>query len=101
MFEAHSVRVARVVPVSFKKWIVVSAIIGYAALAIYLLYFVGFFNLVAAVEKVNFGIYLFAIGAVIVSITFHTLVWFKLLNYVGIKTGLPQNIRALLAWNFC
>jgi uncharacterized protein (TIRG00374 family) len=79
--------VQRVVPISFKKWIVISAIIGYVALVIYLLYFVGFYNLVAAIGKVNFGIYLFAIGAVIVSITFHTLVWFKLLNYVGIKLG--------------
>jgi uncharacterized protein (TIRG00374 family) len=79
--------VQRVVPVSFKKWVVVSAVIGYAALAIYLLYFVGFFNLVAAVEKVNLAIYLLAIGSVIVSITFHTLVWFKLLNYVGIHLG--------------
>lgn len=77
----------RLVPVSFKKWVVISAIIGYAALAIYLLYFVGFFNLVAEIGKVNLGIYLLAIAAVIVSITFHTLVWFKLLNYVGIKLG--------------
>ena len=93
--------VQRVVPVSFKKWVVISAIIGYAALAIYLLYFVGFFNLVAEIGKVNLGIYLLAIGAVIVSITFHTLVWFKLLNYVRNQTGFPQNKHALLARNFC
>jgi uncharacterized protein (TIRG00374 family) len=79
--------VQQVVPVSFKKWVFVSAIIGYAALAVYLLYFVGFFNLVAAVQKVNLSIYLLAMGTVIVSITFHTLVWFKLLSYVGIKLG--------------
>ena len=79
--------VQRVVPVSFKKWVFISAIIGYAALAAYLLYFVGFLNIVAALEKVNLAIYLLAIGTVIVSITFHTLVWFKLLYYVGIKLG--------------
>ena len=79
--------VQRVVPVSFKKWVVVSAIIGYAALAIYILYFVGFSNIVAEIGKVNLGIYLLAIGAVIVSIIFHTLVWFKLLSYVGINLG--------------
>ena len=79
--------VQRLVPVSFKKWVVISAIIGYAALVIYLLFFVGFFDLVATIGKVNLGIYLLAIGAVIISITFHTLVWFRLLNYVGINLG--------------
>mgnify|MGYP000893695443 CR=1 FL=1 len=73
------------VPVSFKKWIVVSAIIGYSALIFYLLYFVGFFNLVAAIERVNLGIYLLSVTTVIISITLHTLVWFKLLNYLNIK----------------
>jgi uncharacterized protein (TIRG00374 family) len=73
------------VPVSVKKWILISAAIGYTALAVYLLYFVGFFDLVEAIQKVNIGIYLLAIGAVILSITFHTLVWFKLLNFVNIK----------------
>jgi uncharacterized protein (TIRG00374 family) len=73
------------VPVSFKKWIVVSAVVGYSALIIYLLYFVGFFSLISALEKVNIGIYLLAITTVIVSITLHTMVWFKLLNQLNIK----------------
>ena len=72
-------------PVSIKKWIFISAAIGYVALAIYLFYFVGIFDLVQTIQKVNLGIYLIAILAVIISITLHTLVWFNLLNFVNIK----------------
>jgi uncharacterized protein (TIRG00374 family) len=79
--------IQQIVPVSFRKWVVISAIIGYVALAAYLLYFVGFFNIITTIQKVNLGIYLLAIGTVIISITLHALVWFKLLNYVGIKLG--------------
>jgi uncharacterized protein (TIRG00374 family) len=72
-------------PVSIKKWIIISAAIGYAALIIYLLYFVGFFELIETIQKVNITIYLLAITSIIVSITLHALVWFRLLHYVGIK----------------
>jgi uncharacterized protein (TIRG00374 family) len=83
-------------PVSFKKWIILSAAIGYASLILYLLYFVGFFELVQTIQKVNLGIYLLAITSVIVSITLHALVWFKLLNYVGIKLSFRRT--NLLYW---
>ncbi len=73
------------VNVSFKKWIVISAIIGYAALIFYLLYFVGFLSLADTIGRVNLVVYFLAIVAVIISITFHTLVWVKLLDYVNIK----------------
>ncbi len=72
-------------PVAFKKWIIISAIIGYASLILYLLYFVGFFELVDAIGKVNLGVYLLAVSSVIISITLHAFVWFKLLHYVNIK----------------
>jgi uncharacterized protein (TIRG00374 family) len=84
------------VPVSLKKWILASAIIGYAALIIYLFYFVGFFSLISQIQKINIGIYLLAIGAVIVSITFHTLVWYRLLNYLGIKLSFRRT--SVLYW---
>lgn len=73
------------VPVSVKKWILISAVLGYTALAIYLFYFVGLSDLAVALQKVNLGVYLLAISSVIISITLHTLVWFKLLNFVNIK----------------
>jgi uncharacterized protein (TIRG00374 family) len=70
---------------SFKKWIAISALIGYTVLLFYLFYYVGIFNLISVIQKVNLGIFALAVVSIIVSITFHTLVWFRLLNYVKIK----------------
>lgn len=79
------------IPVSLKRIIVISAVIGYAALIIYLLYFVGVGDLLSSLEKVNLGIYALAIGAVLLSIVFHTLVWLRLLNYLSIKIGFRRS----------
>src|SRR3972149_2256825 len=72
---------------SVKKWIVVSALIGYMALLIYLFYFVSIGELISVIGRVNLGFYALAILSVVISLTFHTLVWFQLLNSVGIKLG--------------
>ncbi len=73
------------VPASIRKIILISAIIGYAALILYLIFFVGLFDVFAVLGKVNLGIYALAIAAVLLSIFFHTLVWYKLLQYLSIK----------------
>jgi uncharacterized protein (TIRG00374 family) len=70
---------------SIKKWIVLTALLGYLALALYLFYFVGLDELLSAVGRVNVGVYALVIVSVVVSMFFHTLVWFQLLNSVGIK----------------
>ena len=70
---------------SLKKGIILTSLIGYMALALYLFHFVGLDELFSIVGKVNVGIYALAIGSVVVSLLFHTLVWFQLLNSVGIK----------------
>ena len=75
------------VPPSIKRWIALTAIVGYAVLIIYLFFFIGFSNIIGALQNVNLSVYLIAIGAVIASITFHALVWFKLLGYLKIKLG--------------
>jgi uncharacterized protein (TIRG00374 family) len=54
---------------------------------IYLFYFVGIGELISVIGKVNAGVYALAIMSVVVSLTFHTLVWFQPLNSVGIKLG--------------
>jgi uncharacterized protein (TIRG00374 family) len=84
------------VPSSLKKIIVITAVIGYTALVLYLVYFVGFFDLLAALEKVNLGVYAVAIASVILSIVFHTLVWFRLLNYLSIKVNFRKSF--VLYW---
>jgi len=70
---------------SLRKWILVSALLGYTILLFYLLYFVGISNLISVIATVNPGIYALAIVSVIISLTFHVLVWFNLLNNLAIK----------------
>lgn len=84
------------VSLSVKKWILISAAIGYAALIIYIFYFVGILDIAEALLKVNLVVYLFAIAAVIISITLHTLVWFQLLNFVNIKLSFRRTY--ILYW---
>lgn len=75
----------------FKKIVLVSAVIGYSALVLYLIYYVGLFDLISTLEKVNVLVYALAISSVILSIVFHALVWFKLLNYLSIKISLRRS----------
>ncbi|MBE3116315.1 flippase-like domain-containing protein [Candidatus Bathyarchaeota archaeon] len=75
---------------SLKKWIILTSLIGYMALALYLFHFVGLDDLFSVVGKVNIGIYALAIASVAISLFFHTLVWFQLLNSVGIRLSLRR-----------
>jgi uncharacterized protein (TIRG00374 family) len=75
---------------SIGKWILVSALLGYTALIFYLLYFVGLGELIAVIERVNISVYVLAITSVLLSLTFHTLVWFQLLNTLKIRLSLRR-----------
>src|SRR4030066_212932 len=83
---AENVQIQPIDP-SVKKWIVISALLGYTVLLIYLFYFVGSGPLISVLGTVNLRIYALVPISVVVSITFHALVWFQLLNYVKIKLG--------------
>src|SRR3990170_2626161 len=83
---AENVQIQPINP-SVKKWIVISTLLGYTALLIYLFYFVGIGQLISVLGTVNIRIYALVLISVVVSITFHALVWFQLLNYVKIKLG--------------
>ena len=67
------------------KLIVVPALLGYSALVIYILYFVGIGELISIVGTVNVGVYALAIASVMISLMFHTLVWFQLLTSLSIR----------------
>src|SRR5512135_1760034 len=82
-----------VISPSVKRWIFLAALVGYAILAIYLFYFVGVADLLFVVRKMNLGIFSLAIASVIISLTFHTLVWLQLLNSVGIKLGFRRSYK--------
>ena len=72
---------------SVKKWIVISALIGYVVLLFFLFFFIDSGELLSVLSSVKLEIYSLALICVIVSITFHALVWFQLLNSVSIKLG--------------
>src|SRR3989337_440928 len=67
------------------KLVVVPAMLGYSALVLYLFYFVGIGEVFSVLRTVNVGIYALAIVSVIISLTFHTLVWFQLLDTLSIR----------------
>jgi len=81
---------------SFKKWIILAALLGYSGLVLYLFYFVGIDKLISTVEKVNVGVYAFAIASVIISLTFHTLVWLQLLKSLSIRLSFRRTY--ILYW---
>ena len=83
---AENVQIQPINP-SVKKWIVISALLGYTALLIYLFYFVGIGQLISVIGTVDLRIYALVLVSVMVSITFHSLVWYQLLNSVSIKLG--------------
>jgi len=78
------------------KLIVVPALLGYSALALYLFYFVGIGELILVVGQVNIGIYALAIASVMISLTFHTLVWFQLLKALSIQLNFRKT--TILYW---
>jgi uncharacterized protein (TIRG00374 family) len=74
-----------VISSSIKKLILVSALLGYGALVLYLLYFVGIDELALVIGKTNLVIYALAIACLMISLTFHTLVWYQLLRSLSIR----------------
>jgi uncharacterized membrane protein YbhN (UPF0104 family) len=79
------------VPLIIRRIILISAIVGYAALILYLIYFVGLFDLFTTIGKVNLGVYALALSSVVLSIVFHTLVWYRLLKFLSIKLSFRRS----------
>lgn len=67
------------------KLIAIPALLGYSALVLYLFYFVGIGELISVVGQLNVGVYAFAIASVLISLVFHTMVWFQLLRALQIR----------------
>jgi len=71
-------------------------LLGYVSLIVYLLYFVGIGNLLSVIGKANLVFYAFAIACVLISLTFHTLVWFQLLRSLSIMLSFRRTY--ILYW---
>ncbi len=70
---------------SLRKCIIIVALLGYIAMLFYLFYFVGIEELISVIKEVNLTIYALALSSVLISLIFHTLVWFQLLKSLSIK----------------
>ncbi len=77
----------------FKRLILVTTLIGYAALIFYLLYVVGITQLISVIQEANPAFYLIAILSLIVSIFFNTIVWRQLLSSLQIKISLGRAFK--------
>jgi glycosyltransferase 2 family protein len=78
---------------STKKFILASALLSYVALILFILYSVGIDELVAVIGRMNAAIYALAILSLIISLTFHTLVWFQLLKALSLKLGFRKTYK--------
>lgn len=82
---------------SIKKWILISALLGYIGLIFYLLYFVGLAELNCGYRKSKHKhLYALTIASVLISLTFHTLVWFQLLKTLKIRLSFRRTY--ILYW---
>ena len=78
---------ARAISPKAKKGILITAVIGYAALLFFLFFFVDIGRVFAVLDSINLGIYAIAALCLIVSIFFHSLVWHQLLKAVSVNLG--------------
>jgi len=74
-----------VISSSIKKAILISALLGYVVLIVYILYFVGTEALIDVIQRASLSLYIFAILSLMISLLFHTLVWYQLLQSLSIK----------------
>jgi uncharacterized protein (TIRG00374 family) len=79
-----------VISPSAKKAILISALLGYVVLIVYILYFVGIESLIDVIQKASLSLYTFAILSIMASILFHTLVWYQLLRCLSIKLSFKR-----------
>ncbi len=87
---------APIISSTVKKLVLVSALLSYIVLIFFILFSVGVNELISVIERINVGIYLLAIASLILSLTFHTLVWYQLLNSVSLKLSFRRTY--LLYW---
>jgi uncharacterized protein (TIRG00374 family) len=74
-----------VISSTVKKLILITTLLGYAAMVFYLLYVVGIGQLLEVIVKANLAIYALAIISLVISITLNTMVWNQLLRSLSIK----------------
>lgn len=70
----------------FKKWITLSAVLGFAAFMIYLVFFTDFAEVSTVIEGISVPIYVLAFGCVLVGSVFDALAWKSVIDSLSVKT---------------
>jgi uncharacterized protein (TIRG00374 family) len=80
----------------YKKWISISALLGFVAFMLYLYFFTDFTQVGKAIEGTNLVIYGLAFLCVLCSTIFDTLTWKATLNSLAVKTTFARTFN--LSW---
>ncbi len=70
----------------FKKWITITAVLGFAVFMLYLVFFTDITQVAVVIGGINVPIYILAFIAVIGSAICNALTWKKILNNLGVET---------------
>lgn len=74
-------------PQPFKKWVSITALIGFVAFLAYLFFFTDFTQVELVIGGVNIPVYVLAFLAVIASVVFDALSWRAILKTLGEQVG--------------
>ena len=76
-----------VATLSFRKWVSLSAFLGFFALPLYLYFFTDLAKVALVIGGVNFSFYALAFISVLGTVVFNSLTWYRLLGNFSIKPG--------------
>jgi uncharacterized protein (TIRG00374 family) len=80
----------------FKKWVSISAVLGFAVFLVYLVFFTNMGEVVGVLGKTNPIYYAVAFACVLGSVVFNTLTWQRLLSNVHVNTKFSRVFN--LSW---
>jgi len=80
----------------FKKWVVLSAVLGFAAFMAYLIFFTDYTQVGSVVEGTNPAVYVLAFLCVIIASAFDALAWKSTLDSLSVKTTFKRIFN--LSW---
>ncbi|HMK93836.1 MAG TPA: lysylphosphatidylglycerol synthase transmembrane domain-containing protein [Candidatus Limnocylindrales bacterium] len=81
---------------SSRKWITLTALLGYLALALFLLYIVNVNQLISVIKRISPELFTLAVASNLIAFTFDALVWYQLLKNLSIKISFRR--AYILSW---
>jgi uncharacterized protein (TIRG00374 family) len=81
---------------TFKKWVTLSAVLGFAVFMLYLFFFTNFTEVGKVISKTNVAIYALAFVSIIGSAVFNALNWKAILNNLGVESTFSRMFN--LTW---